>query len=426
MSDSRQIKNLSRTTLTAKSTKQSLVETSHRMRLTPRELRGQLVVLALILWGLSALNAATPTWRLRSGQVKGTDFVHFYTLARLGADGHAGQFADLAEQRRVQLLGRPESFDGWFPPAYGPQIAVLLAPLGHLSYGMALIVWLAITAAGFFAAIGSVVRGTCIVRKHFTLAMLAAGSFPPFWSLIQHGQLSILALGLFLAAWWALQRGHLLWSGAALGLLAYKPSLVVPVFCVLIFAAEWRMLIAAVAAACGQLAACVWWVGLGGLKTYWELLLSSPRIASVLTAQPSQMHSWRSFWSLLVPEMYASVALYAIFALGTLILAARVWRRLRDSNLRLAALTLATVLASPHLYAYDLVVLAPAWVWLTDWYLTRTNLPAAVGRTLYVGYAAPLLGVLATVTRFQLSTLCFAALLIWLWRYEGQPERSEL
>jgi hypothetical protein len=358
--------------------------------------------------------------------VKGTDFVHFYTLARLGAEGHAEHFADLAEQRRVQLIARPESLEDWFPPAYGPQITVLLAPLGHLSYGTALIVWLTITAAGFFGAVAIVVRRTRIVRKHFTLALLAAGSFPPFWNLIQHGQLSILALGLFLAAWWALRRRHLLWSGAALGLLVYKPPLVVPVLCVLLLAADWRMLVAAVTAACGQLAACAWWVGFGGLKTYGELLLSSPRLASVLTAQPSQMHSWRAFWSLLVPDTFASVALYAIFAASTLFLAARLWRRLHDPSLRVAALALATVLASPHLYAYDLVVLAPAWVWLTDWYLTRTTLPAAVGRTLYVGYAAPLLGVVATVTRFQLSTLCFAALLIWLWRYEGQPERSDL
>ncbi len=396
------------------------------MRLTPRELRGQLVVLAAILWGLSVLNAATPTWRLRSGQVKGTDFVHFYTLARLGAEGHADHFADLAEQRRVQVIAQPESSEDWFPPAYGPQVAVLLAPLGHLSYGTALIVWLAMTAAGFFGGVGRVVRGTCIVRKHFTLAMLAAGSFPPFWSLIQHGQLSILAFGLFLAAWWGLKRRHLLWSGAALGLLAYKPSLVVPVLGVLLLAGEWRMLGAAVTAACGQLAACVWWVGFGGLKTYGELLLSSPRLASVLTAQPSEMHSWRAFWSLFVPDMFASLALYAIFAASTLFLTARLWRRLHDPSLRVAALTLATVLASPHLYAYDLVVLAPAWVWLTDWYLRRPNLPAAVGRTLYVGYAAPLMGVVATVTRLQLSTLFFAALLIWLWRYEGQPERSDL
>jgi alpha-1,2-mannosyltransferase len=388
------------------------------MRLTLRELRGQLVILTVVLWGLAGINMATTTWRLRSGQVKGTDFVHFYTLARLGAEGHADRFADQELQRRIQVAARPESSGVWFPAAYGPQIALLLAPLGHLTYGTALLLWTGLTAAVYLLAMRVVIRAGTIVRQHFSLAMLGAISFPPFWSLVQHGQLSILALGFFLAAWLGLRRGCDLCAGAALGLLAYKPSLAVPVYCVLLCACEWRILIAAFLSASGQVAIILWWVGLGGLRTYGDLLLSSPRLASLLTARPNQMHSWRSFWSLLVAETYLSAALYALSAVATIILAAWLWRKLSDPNLRMAVVTLATVLASPHLYSYDLVVLAPSWIWLTDWYLTRTDLPAVVGRTIYLGYLSPLLSVVALAVHVQLSTVCFATLLTWLWRFQ--------
>jgi hypothetical protein len=41
-----------------------------RLRLTSRELRGQLIVLAAVLWGVAIVNASTSTPYLRSGQIK--------------------------------------------------------------------------------------------------------------------------------------------------------------------------------------------------------------------------------------------------------------------------------------------------------------------------------------------------------------------
>ena len=140
----------------------------------------------------------------------------------------------------------------------------------------------------------------------------------------------------------------------------------------------------------------------------------------MLASKIDQLHSWRAFWLLLVPDPRLAVALYAGTALATVLIAARIWRRQPDPSLRMAGLTIATVLASPHLYVYDLVLLTPAWVWLTEWYLATPDLPRAVGRTLYAGYVLPLMAAAFTrLLRLQLLTLCLTLLLIWIWRYSG-------
>ena len=114
---------------------------SRLLRTTPRELKGQLIALALALWAVAIVNSATPTRFLRSGQIRGTDFVHFYTLGRLAASGQIAKFDDFDAIRRTQLAAVPEATDVYFAPVYGPQVSLALAPLGWLPYGWALAAW---------------------------------------------------------------------------------------------------------------------------------------------------------------------------------------------------------------------------------------------------------------------------------------------
>jgi hypothetical protein len=391
-------------------------------RISAPRLRRQLAALAVGLWAVASFDTATPTWRLRTGQVKGTDFVHFYTLARLGAEGRADAFADLAAQREVQLAARPESDADWFWPAYGPQLPIALAPLGHLSYGAAWACWLVLTTAIYLALVVWVARRTACLRQHRSLVVLAALAFPPFWSLLVHGQLSVVATALIVAAWLALLDDRERWAGFAIGLLAYKPSLAAPAIGLLACAGAWRMLGPALIAAAGQVALAGFWVGEAGIASYVRLLMDSPRLAVVMASKPDQMYSWRAFWLLLVPDGRLAMGLYAFTAAATLLLSACLWRRIADPALRMALMAIAIVLASPHLYVYDLVLLAPAWMWLTDWYLARPAVPVDFGRLLYAGFVMPLVASAFTkVLRVQVFTLCLAVLVFWMWKY---AERS--
>jgi hypothetical protein len=100
----------------------------------------------------------------------------------------------------------------------------------------------------------------------------------------------------------------------------------------------------------------------------------------------------------------------------TVILAAAVWKSSAPLSLRFSALTLAAVLVSPHLFVYDLLVLAPAILLLADWTLTNPHHPHSAALLTYLAFILPLFGPLSRWTHLQLSVPVFAALLWLLFR----------
>lgn len=381
---------------------------TRRIRTNAGELRGQLIIFAVVLWTLGAVNIAGSHTRLIGG--RGSDFLHFYALATVGASSPS-EFADSLRVRDAQLRAVPESVDHHYPSVYGPQVAIALSPLARFNYVTALTVWSLVTVGLYSAAMFVAIRGSKICRRYPSVAVLGAVGFPPFWYLVQYGQLSAVALVLVVLASEFVIRGRPVAAGAMLGLLIYKPSIFVPIIAILGLGGAWQMAAAMVVSGVIEVASTLWWVGPQGLQEYVELMLKLPSMAHLMAARPDQMHSLRSLWSLLLGESSLSTGLYAISAVAALIAAAHIWRKVERPAVRMAALLLGTVLASPHFYVYELVLLAPAWVWLADWYLSE-SLPLSVGRTLYVGYLSALFGYVATAVPIQLSVLC-AAFLLW-------------
>jgi len=395
------------------------------LRLTAREIRGQLAVLFLVLWAVAVVNAWTPTRYLRSGHLKGTDFVHFYTLATLAARGEITEFDSHEVIGRLQADLVPESADLVYPPLYGPQIPLALQPLARLTYGAALATWMGITGTTYIVLLLLVARRSTVVGRHMMTALLAGAAFPPFWQLVLHGQLSVLALAAVVGAWAALRRGAPGFAGLCLGLLAYKPSLFVPVLALLALSRSWWILATALTGGAAQLLATWPWVGATGIIDYLRLLAALLVSPDQIAAKPEQMHSLRAFWSLLIPWQIPALVAYGLTAMAIIAVAARAWRRVSDPSLRFAVLSLATVLAAPHLYVYDLVILMPTWIWLVEWSVRRRH-TASVGRLLYAGYLAPLAAPLVGLIHVQLSTLCLAGLLVAvMWHAKASPALAD-
>jgi hypothetical protein len=99
-------------------------------------------------------------------------------------------------------------------------------------------------------------------------------------------------------------------------------------------------------------------------------------------------------------------------------LAASTWRSSAPLALRFSALTLAAILVNPHLFIYDLLVLAPALLLLVDWTLANPQHVSTPALRLlaYLVFVLPLFGPLAQWTHLQLSVLAFTILLWMLWR----------
>jgi hypothetical protein len=170
----------------------------------------------------------------------------------------------------------------------------------------------------------------------------------------------------------------------------------------------------ALLAAIAQLSAGWLYYGTPVLRDYFYHLVHVRSLFSQLEPRPYQMHSLRSFWAMLIPWPHFGFALYIITAIAALGIALYCWRARTPLNLRFAALLVATVLVSPHLTVYDLVILAPAYLLLADWTVAdESAAPRSFGMLLYLGYALPLLGPLSIWTHLQLSVPAMATIL-WI------------
>src|SRR5947199_3231148 len=124
------------------------------------------------------------------------------------------------------------------------------------------------------------------------------------------------------------------------------------------------------------------------MQSYFTLLRDPSWIHSAeLSLAPIQMHSLRSFWTLLIPSSQIALALYALTSLVVIGIAASIWRSQSALPLRFAALTLAAILVNPHLFIYDLIVLVPALLLLVDWSIANRQ-SASTNWLLVLSYLA--------------------------------------
>src|SRR6202007_1666535 len=115
--------------------------------LTSKRLRAHGLLLALAIWGLYILTIATPTLRDRNGNLKGTDFLHFYTLGSLAIAHRGGELYDMDAQSALAAQRLPNAAGIRYVPLYPPQVSLVFAPLAYLPYGRALALWWLCTAA---------------------------------------------------------------------------------------------------------------------------------------------------------------------------------------------------------------------------------------------------------------------------------------
>src|SRR5450631_209903 len=106
--------------------------------LTARRLRAHGTILALCLWSLYVWNVATPGLRDRNGNLKGTDFLHLYTLGSVAAAHRGADLYDMNAQAALAAARVPEAAGTRYLPLYPPQVSIFFSPVDHLSYGWAL------------------------------------------------------------------------------------------------------------------------------------------------------------------------------------------------------------------------------------------------------------------------------------------------
>lgn len=387
--------------------------------LTAKRLRAHGTILALCLWSFYAWNLATPGLRDRNGNLKGTDFLHFYTLGMIPAGHRGADLYDMNAQAALAAQRVPEAAGIRYLPMYPPQVSLLFAPLSYLPYAWALIVWWICSAAIYGAGCFYVWRACPKLREYGGLVALLALAFPAFFHLIAWGQTSALAFACFTLMFFLLRSQKDSLAGIALGCLIFKPQLGLAAAAIFLSIGAWEVLAGAALSAAVELSLGIFYYGVGPFRRWlsvmWHIRNALPQVEPKLY----QTHSLRTFWSMLLPWNDFCLALYVLSAVAVLALTVFVWRR-KDSSLalRYSCLMFATVLVAPHLTVYDLVILAPAFLLLADWLIEHTSSESSnpLGMLLYLVYLLPLVGPFARWTHLQLSVLVMAACIYVIWK----------
>jgi len=318
--------------------------TGERLCTYPRMLLGVIVIAVAVWIGMSdgLIDA--------NGKPIGTDFSNVYAAGELTLKGTPEAAYDPASQHgaeRQVFGGRDVPFYGWH---YPPLFLFAAAALALLPYGWALFAWMALTLPAYLAVIRTIVP-----RPETAVLALA---FPAVFVNLGHGQNGFLTAALLGGALLLLDRKPIL-AGVLIGLLAYKPQFGVLIPLVLAATGRWRAFAAAGAAV---IAACAATYAVFGVESWLAFAESTGFTrAVVLEAGGTGWHKIQSIFSAMrmwggsVESAYA-----AQFAMGAAVAASLVWlwRSVAAFPLKAAALATGSLLATPYVLDYDMVVLA--------------------------------------------------------------------
>jgi Glycosyltransferase family 87 len=325
--------------------------------------RVRLVALALLLasvLGAAFLVATSDGLNDRFGRPLGTDFSNVFAAGSYVLEGKAAAPFDPHKQyvREQAIFGQATQFYGWHYPPFFLGLAGLLA---LMPYTLALALWQGATLALYLWAM----RGVLGAAKESPLAsdplwLLLALAYPAVFINLGHGHNGFLTAALMAGALTQLDRRPVI-AGILIGLIAYKPQFGLLIPLVLAVSGRWRVFVAA-AATVGALALAVTLAF--GVDVWTAFIASTKFTRSVVLEQGGtgwykiqSVFSWVRLWGGGIPLAYAvqgAVTLAVAAALGWL------WRTRAPLPLKAAALLIGTVLATPYVLDYDLVLLAPA------------------------------------------------------------------
>lgn len=394
--------------------------------LNPRRLRAQAIVLSLCLWGVCAVDFATPGVFDRASNIKFQDFLPFYISAKLVAQHHAPDIYRAAAQagELAEVIGCPTSVE--IPYLYGPQVALLFVPLVKFSFVVAARIWAAMSVLIYFACVYAVWK-QCpnldhagrhhpqVSRTYAYDVMIAALAFPPLFHVFVRGQISAVILASFTAAFLAFRADRQLLAGVAFGFLMLKPQFLVAIPAIVFLARAWRPFIGLVLSASAQLLLARLYFGPALVRQYFNVMTHPSRWIGIteLNQAPIQMHSLRAFWTLLIPLPPIALLMYLLTSIVVIAIAAAVWKSGSPLAVRFSALALAAILVNPHLFIYDLLVLAPVLLLIVDWTIANQEhgLTPQLLLLSYLAFVLPLFGPISRWTHIQLSVVAFTALL---------------
>ena len=319
--------------------------------LTPARVRGySRILLALCAIAMAGWIAVSDGLIDRNGKPLGTDFSNVYAAGTLGRQGRAAEAYEPARQHAAEKSvfgGREVPFYGWHYPPFFFAVAFVVAAF---PYAWGLAIWLAASFAAYLAVMRA------ILPRPETL--LIAAAFPAVLINIGHGQNGFLTTALLGGALHLLDRRPWV-AGVLIGCLAYKPQFGVLIPIALLAGGRWRGIGAAAVTVAVLFGLSFLTLGSG----VWHAFADSMNFTQTVVLEQGgtgwekiqSVFSAARMWGADVHTAYAVQIALALMLAASL---AWLWRSDATFELKASALATASLLATPYVLDYDLVVIA--------------------------------------------------------------------
>jgi hypothetical protein len=285
-----------------------------------------------------------------------TDFVNVWAAGRLVLEGHPALAWDWDVQRKIELAVLRQEFPGYFAWHYPPPFLFVAAFLAQFPYGVAFIGWVSLSLLPYLAVMRAIVGRAFGFMLAIAVPIVIANAFAG-----QNGFLTAALIGGTLY----LMPARPVLSGICLGLLTYKPQYGLLFPLVLIAASQWTTFFTAGLVAVAM--ALMSWLAFGAES--WQAFFHwMPTFSQAfLTEGKAPWWKLQSIFALVRyfggTEQLAWIVQWIMtgaVAAGLVVL----WRSSVRYSLKAAALAAGTVLTTPYLFMYDMMVLAIPVAWL--------------------------------------------------------------
>ena len=353
--------------------------------------------------------------------------------------GDRSRFYDVAYAKQLQhdfeVVGYQWDRTKYLPLVYPPFYYLLVSPLSALPLNLAAWIWaaglvssLVVTLILFVLQTGQQPWRAHASEKVSRLLPWATPFVLLYMPVIENftsSQKGSVCLLILTATYCLMNRDRRFGAGIVFGLLLFKPQLTLVISVTMLMKREWRFVLGMMSTATVFLSLSLT-LGIDVCRQYVVFSLGAGDYLRTAGYQLAESHCLYGFFALLVGDQDLSLArvLAAVSAAALVLLLSSMLRGTLQTGTRrfaaqFAALVIATVLLSPHLFTYDLTILVLAmyltWLLLIHEQQLGGKLRQALVALSLLAYVSPQLSVwLAEWGNLQVTVLIQAVWLIVL------------
>lgn len=286
-----------------------------------------------------------------AGPIIGGDYMVFNHAAKVAGTPDMLSIYEMKNLKAQLEAAYPERGDLNFAWMYPPTMSLLLTPFGWPSYLASFALWVALFGGAFFFAAHR------LWSDRWAIFFLLAT--PCVYVAAITGQNGFLTATLVALAGAFADRRPII-AGVAAGLLTIKPQLGLLIPIAFAAAGCWRAFAVAALTAVLFAGASIAAYGLESWTAFIEAMTTHGGRMAQVGFPFSKLATPFGFATMLGAPAAVAGAVQALSSLAVAAFVFVVWRRVKEWDIRAAALSAATMLVTPYAFYYELVIMAPA------------------------------------------------------------------